>query len=364
MKIYRNLIKIVILLVLVYGSGCNSNAYLSSSGKAKNVILIIGDGMGLSHLYGAITVYAGDMNVERVKNIGIVKTYSYDNYITDSAASGTAMATGKKTRNGMLGLSPDSLRLKNLTEIAHRNNLSAGVVSTSAVTHATPASFVSHNISRNNYEEIALDFLKTQPDVFIGGGKNNFSKREDGKDLIQELKDQGYDVVLSLEELLEVNGSKKLAGLLADGHMPTIADGRGDMLAYAALKAIQTLQQNPKGFFLMIEGSQIDWAAHDHNTKYILEETIDLDRTLGVVLDYAENAGETLVLMTADHETGGMTLVGGDIEGRRLKASFSVGGHTGTPVPIYAFGPQSDEFTGIYDNTELFEKIMRILDLN
>lgn len=361
MKIYRNILKIAILLVLVYGTGCNSKAYLSSSGKAKNVILIIGDGMGLSHLYGAMTVSSRDLNVGRVQDIGIIKTNSYDNYITDSAASGTAMATGKKTRNGMIGLSPDSIRLMNLTEIAHRHDISAGVVSTSAVTHATPASFVSHNINRNYYEEIALDFLKTQPDVFIGGGKDDFSKRKDGRDLIQELKDEGYDVVLSVEELLEVNGSEKLAGLLADGHMPAISEGRGDMLSYAALKAIETLQQNPKGFFLMIEGSQIDWAAHDHNTKYIIEETLDLDRTLGVILDYAENVGETLVLMTADHETGGMTLIGGDIRKNSVSANYSVGGHTGSPVPIYAFGPQSDEFRGIYDNTELFKKMKNIL---
>lgn len=361
MKIYRKIITLSLVLVLVYSTGCNSNAYVNSSGKAKNVILIIGDGMGLSHLYGAMTVYSGNMNVERVKNIGLVKTHSYDNYVTDSAASGTAMATGKKTKNGMLGLSPDSLTVTNLIEIAHKNNVVAGVVSTSAVTHATPASFVAHNVSRNNYEEIALDFLKTQPDVFIGGGKDHFSKRNDGKNLIEELRSEGYDVVLSIEELLEVEGSTKLAGLLADVHLPTFAEGRGDMLAYSSLKAIEALQNNNKPFFLMIEGSQIDWAAHDHNTKYIAEETIDLDRTLGVVLDYAENAGETLVLLTADHETGGMTLVNGDLQKRNLSASYSVNGHTGTPVPIYAFGPQSYEFTGIYDNTELFKKIRKIL---
>lgn len=363
MKIYRKIITILLVAVAIYITGCNSNAYLSSSGRAKNVILIIGDGMGLSHLYGAMTVYSGNMSVENVKNIGLVKTHSYDNYVTDSAASGTAMATGKKTRNGMIGLTPDSLSVANLIEIAHRNKIVAGVVSTSAVTHATPASFVSHNINRNNYEEIALDFLKTQPDVFIGGGRNHFSNRRDGQDLIQELKSEGYDVVLSIEELLAVEGSTKLAGLLAEGHMPTYAEGREDMLAYSAIKAIETLQKNPKGFFLMIEGSQIDWAAHDHNTQYILEETIDLDRTLGVILDYAENVGETLVLMTADHETGGMTLVDGDLSKRNLSASYSVGGHTGTPVPIYAFGPQSDQFTGIYDNTDLFNKIKKILTL-
>jgi alkaline phosphatase len=365
MKYYKRIISTLFILALIYTSGCNSSAYLrESGGKAKNVILIIGDGMGLSHLYGAMTVYRGEMNIEKARNVGFVKTHSFDNYNTDSAASGTAMSTGKKTRNGMLGLTPDSLTVSNLIEIAHRNDVVAGVVSTSAVTHATPASFVSHNISRTNYEEIALDFLKTQPDVFIGGGRRYFSKRSDGKDLIKELRAEGYDVVLSLEELLEIEGSKKLAGLLAEEHMPKISDGRDNMLSYATIKAIEALQDNPKGFFLMIEASQIDWAAHNHDTKYIVEETIDLDRTLGVVLDYAERAGGTLVLVTADHETGGMTLVQGDTKTGSLTADFSVPGHTGTPVPIFAFGPSSMEFTGFMDNTDLFKKIRKILTNN
>lgn len=363
MRKYSKIISVFLLMVIINVTSCNSDAYLSSSGRAKNVILIIGDGMGLSHLYGSMTVHRGSMNIEKAKNIGLIKTHSANNYITDSAASGTAMATGKKTKNGMLGLNPDTIFVSNLVEIAHRNKLSAGVVSTSAVTHATPASFVAHNISRNNYEEIALDFVKTKPDVFIGGGKDHFMNRRDGKDLVAELRSEGYDVVLSVEELLEIEGSTKLAGLLADVHLPTIAEGRGDVLSYATLKALETLQQNQRGFFLMIEASQIDWAAHDHDTKYIVEETIDLDRTLGVVLDYAEQVGETLVLVTADHETGGMTLVGGSTKDGSVSASFSVGGHTGTPVPIYSFGPSSYQFTGIYDNTELFKKIKKILTL-
>ena len=355
---------VTLLLVLVFTAvGCGSGSYTAgSAGKPKNVILIIGDGMGMAQLYSAMTVRQGKMNIEKARYIGFSKTHSYDNYVTDSAAGGTAMATGKKTRNGIIGLSPDSLKLTNMTELAHRKGLSAGVVSTSAVTHATPASFVAHNISRNNYEEIALDFLKTRPEVFIGGGLDHFSNREDGEDLVLKLEEMGYQVLRTQEELLEADGDK-LAGLLAPEHLPTIAEGRGDLLAYSTLKALEALQKNPKGFFLMIEASQIDWAAHSHDTKYVVEETIDMDRTLGVVLDYAENLGETLVILTADHETGGMTLVTGDVESGAVGALYSVGGHTGIAVPVFAFGPSADEFTGFFENTDIFKKITRLLGL-
>lgn len=354
----------VVIGIMLMLSGCSSDSYLyRSDERAKNVILIIGDGMGLSHLYGAMSLHQGTMNVEKSRKIGFVKTHASDDYVTDSAASGTAMATGKKTRNGMIGLAPDSSLLTNLTEILHKKGRSSGVVSTSAVTHATPASFVSHNISRNNYFSIAEDFLVSQPDVFIGGGLKFFANRPDGRNLVDELVNNKYDVVYSIEELLEVN-SLKLAGLLADVHMPKIEEGRGDMLSYSAIKAIETLNKNTNGFFLMIEASQIDWAAHAHDTKYVVEETFDLDRTLGVVLDYATRIGETLVLVTADHETGGMTLVQGDVNKETLTAEYSVSGHTGIAVPIFAFGPASDSFTGFFDNTEIFEKIIRVMSLD
>ncbi|MEE4114998.1 MAG: alkaline phosphatase [Marinilabiliaceae bacterium] len=352
------------LLIFLILSGCSSDAYRhGSEEKVKNVVLIIGDGMGLAHLYSAMSLYQGTLNIESARNIGFVKTHSADNYATDSAASGTAMATGKKTRNGMIGLLPDSTVTENLTELLHKNERASGVVSTSAVTHATPASFVAHNINRNNYYEIAEDFLLTQPDVFIGGGLKYFNKRPDNRDLIKDLRKNRYNVVLSIEDLLEVN-SVKLAALLSEEHMPQISEGRGDMLSYGALKAIETLSKNRNGFFLMIEASQIDWAAHSHDTRYIIEETIDLDRTLGVVLDYARRLGNTLVIVTADHETGGMTIVKGDNNKESIVAEYSVGGHTGLAVPIYSFGPGASQFTGFLDNTEIFNRIVKVMALD
>lgn len=350
----------LILLALI---GCNRSSYITeSAGRPKNVIVIIGDGMGLAQLYSAMSVSKRDLNMSRSRFIGISRTQSDDNYTTDSAAGGTALSTGHKTRNGIIGMRSDSTIVHNLIELAHRKGLSGGVVSTSSITHATPASYVTHNISRNNYEEIAKGFLETKPEVFIGGGYNNFARRIDSVDMVKQLVDEGYTVVTSVEELIETDATM-LAGLLAPEHLPAISEGRGDMLSYAAIKAIETLNKNDKGFFLMIEASQIDWGAHENNTRYIVEEVLDMDRALGVVLDYAEKIGETLVIVTADHETGGMTLPTGDIDNLSVSASYTTTGHTGIAVPVFAFGPGAVEFTGVYQNTEIFDKIRSLLKL-
>lgn len=364
MKIFRTAIIVIIGFTIIAGQSCSRSTFPSdSSGQPKNVILIIGDGMGIAQLYAAMSVSKKSLNIESAKFIGFNRTHSYDDYTTDSAAGGTALATGVKTRNGIIGMRPDSINLTNMIELAHRKGLAGGVVSTSSVTHATPASFVAHNVSRNNYEEIATDYLKTMPEVFIGGGFNNFAKRQDGADYISELRVKGYSVVTSVEELLEVSDADRLAGLLAPGHMPTISEGRGDMLSYASLKAIETLSRNENGYFLMIESSQIDWGGHDNNTEYIVNEVLDLDRTLGVLLDYAEINGETLIVVTADHETGGMSLPYGDVRNRSVAAVYTSTGHTGIVVPVFAFGPGADEFSGFYDNTDLFKKIKTLLGL-
>ena len=334
-----------------------------SSGRPKNVILIIGDGMGITQVYAAMSVSKKSLHMESAKFIGFNKTYSYDSYTTDSGAGGTALAAGLKTRNGIIGMSHDSIPIPNIIELAHRKGLAGGVVSTSSVTHATPASFVAHNINRGNYEEIAKDFLKTKPEVFIGGGYDNFVNRSDGVNLLPELSEKGYTIATSMEELLEVSDVDRLAGLLAPGHMPAISEGRGDMLSYASIKAIETLMRYEKGFFLMIEASQIDWGGHDNDTEYIINEVIDLDRTLGVILDYAKVDGQTLIVITADHETGGMTLPRGNTRERTVSADYTTTGHTGIVVPVFAFGPGADEFGGFYENTDIFKKIKALLGL-
>lgn len=318
---------------------------------------MIGDGMGIPDVYAAMTVSDKPLNIERCNIIGLQKTFSSDNYITDSAAAGTALATGNKTKNGAIGMDSQGNRLKSILEIAEEHGRATGLVSTSSITHATPASFIAHQSSRSSYEDIAMDFLKTDIDVFIGGGFDHFARRGDKLNLIDSLKFRGYDVDTSMSMVIK-STSRKLAGLTAPVQNPYRLKGRGDMLPASSAKAIEILSKNKKGFFLMIEGSQIDWAGHANAADTLIDETLDFDKAIGVVLDFAKNDGHTLVVITADHETGGVTIVGGDRATHMVKLNFSTTDHTAVMVPVYAFGPGAGKFSGIYDNTDIFYKIL------
>ncbi|MBI5009703.1 MAG: alkaline phosphatase, partial [Bacteroidia bacterium] len=283
----RKLIRYIVFSLFVVFSGC-INDINSESGtllpRAKNIILFIGDGMGVPHLYAGMTKNGQTFNLEEFPYSGLCKTYSTDNYITDSGAGGTAIASGQKTNNGMIGVKPDGTPVSSITEVAHNYGLATGVVSTSAITHATPASFVAHNAGRGNYEEIANDFLNGTIDVFIGGGEDHFRKRKDGLDLTVKLKEQGFDVVYNMEDLKK-SQSSKLAGLLAKEHMQKASEGRQGMLSDMTKKAIETLGKNKKGFVLVVEASMIDWGSHENNLDYIVEEVIDMDQAIGTALE-------------------------------------------------------------------------------
>jgi len=323
----------------------------------KNIIFMIGDGMGLATVHATMTVSDRPLNLERCTHTGLQKTHSVDRYITDSAASGTALATGNKTKNGAIGVDPEGNILKSILEIAEEKGLSTGLVSTSAVTHATPAAFIAHNNSRVNYEAIALDFLKTDIDVFIGGGYDHFAIRSDSLNLIDSLIKKGYQVETSIDRILG-SDSNKLAGFTHPGQNPYRLDGRGNMLPTATGKAIEILSKNPLGFFLMIEGSQIDWAGHANSADTLISETLDFDEALGVALDFAARDGQTLVVVTADHETGGVTVLNGNMNTHEVQLSFSTKGHTGMMVPVFAYGPGAELFSGIYDNTDFLGKFL------
>ncbi len=328
----------------------------------KNIILFIGDGMGVAQLYAGMTVSNKPLFIEKFPYSGFSITYSSDNYITDSAAGGTAIACGKKTNNGMIGVLPDSSILLSIMYYAQRNGLSTGVVSTSAVTHATPASFVSHNSGRGNYEDIAKDFLNGTLDLFLGGGENHFRFRKDSIDLTTDLIEQGFSVVYTLDELNKTN-SKKIAGLLAKEHLPTVSEGRNDALEQMTKKAIETLSKNPNGYVLMIEGSMIDWGGHALDIDYVVSEMIDMDNAVGMALEYAGKDNNTLIVVTADHETGGLTLTGGSISDHNVSAKFSGTNHTAVMVPIFSFGPGAERFSGIHDNTFFFGEFMDLLNI-
>ncbi len=357
MKNTRNILMLFLLAASLISCYPLKEPAFQKNAKIKNVIFMIGDGMGLPHTYAAMSISENPLNIERCDITGLQKTFSANNYITDSGAAGTTLASGKKTNNGAIGVDDQGNKVKTLLEIAEDNGLATGLVSSSSLTHATPASFIAHQSSRGSYEEIASDFLKTDIDVFIGGGYDHFAVRADGVDLTDTLAARGYEIITSMEMIMK-SEALKLAGLIHPLQPPYRLKGRGDMLPAATGKAIEILGKNPKGFFLMVEGSQIDWAAHAHAADTLIDETLDFDRAVGVALDFAMQDGHTLVVITADHETGGVTITGGDRKLKTVKLSFSTTGHTAVMVPVYAYGPGSVKFTGIYDNTELFRKIL------
>lgn len=329
------------------------------SEKPKNVILLIGDGMGLPQLQAGLIANKGQLFIQNFKYTGLISTHSADNYITDSAAGGTAISSGVKTYNGAIGVDVNENPVKTILEDAEDKGLATGLVSTSSITHATPASFIAHQTSRNMYEEIAADFLKTDIDVFIGGGYKHFTEREDGRNLANELEQKGYVVEQDLNKIKK--GKKgKLAGFTAPEHNGRVAE-RGDMLPVSTKTAITVLSKNKKGFFLMVEGSQIDWGGHAGSTIYVVEEMLDFDQAIGEALEFASKDKETLVIVTADHETGGMAILEGNPETGMVKGEFTTGGHTGLMVPVFAYGPGAEEFIGFLDNTDINKKIKELI---
>ncbi|MBA4408192.1 MAG: alkaline phosphatase [Odoribacter sp.] len=320
---------------------------------------MIGDGMGTSQIFAGLTANGGHLFLDNFKHIGFSKTQSSNNYITDSGAGGTALSAGQKTYNGAIGVNTDTVAIKTILEMAEEKGLATGLVSTSAITHATPASYIAHQGSRGSYEDIAADFLKTDIDVFIGGGYKHFTERKDKRDLASELKQKGYQVLRDMDEIAEVK-SGKLAGLTADEHNEVVPKRKMD-LPLSTKTALHILDQNKKGFFIMIEGSQIDWGGHQKNTGYIVREMLDFDQAIGKALEFAANDRETLIIVTADHETGGFALVGGNMKTGMVKGAFPTGDHTATMVPVFAYGPGAENFTGIMENTDIAKKIMTLL---
>ncbi len=329
--------------------------------KIKNVILMIGDGMSLMHMYSAWTVNRGKLWLDNAQYTGLSKTYCANKLITDSGAGGTAIATGHKTNYHMVGVDPDGKPLETLTTLANKKGLSSGIAVTCRLWDATPADFCCHNIDRDAEAEITADYVNCGVDFVFGGGSKLFENRTDGRNLFQELKTKGYQIPRSWQELEQIKHGKVFC--VTDTVDTPLPAERGDLLARASLKAIDLLKQNSKGFFLMIEGSQLDDYGHSNDINLLMQETQDFDQTIGRIFEWAAKDRETLVIVTADHETGGLTLVDGDLNEGRIVCKFSTGGHSGVMVPVYAFGPGSENFSGIFENTEIFWKIKKLLNL-
>ena len=359
-----------VLASIILFSSCNQKKESNSKVLPKNVVLLIGDGTGLSQISSAFYYKKSAVNYARFPQIGLVKTSSSRQDITDSAASGTAFACGEKTYNGAIGVGDDKMDMINITELAAQSDVKIGLVATSSITHATPASFYAHAAHRDMEEEIASQMAHSNVDFFAGGGLEFFRDRQDGVNLIDDLSRENFAIdTLSLRPFDDIKKNTKQGYILANDGMPKVLESRGDFLSQATLQGIQFLHQNDAPFFLMSEGSQIDWAGHDNDVEYLITELIDFDDTIGKVLDFAERDGETLVIVTADHETGGFTLAGENYindEGKvyssysKLEPKFSTGGHSATLIPVFAYGPGSEVFGGVYENTEIFHKIIAL----
>jgi alkaline phosphatase len=327
---------------------------LNDDKKAKNVILMIGDGMGVNQFYALNKLNSGTY-INQLPMTAISRTSNIDKKTTDSAAGGTALSTGQKTKNKKIALDLNDNNLETILEIASKNGKATGLVATSSITHATPASFIAHRPLRSQYEDIALDISNSNVDVLIGGGKNNFDKREDGANLIEILVGKEFNMAYSIDEMNEVHDGK-LAAFLYEDHPPRYNE-RGDMLPLATKKALELLSKDEDGFFLMIEGSQIDWAAHENNMDYMLGETVDFDLAVGEVLKWAKNDGNTLVIVTADHETGAFMPL--NFDNKQVEYAFSSTNHSDSPVPVFAYGPASSEVRGVIENTQIFDLMLR-----
>ena len=326
--------------------------------KVKNIIFMIGDGMGLEQISAAWVCNGGKLNLDNFTNVGIQRTYSANKLVTDSAAAGTALATGHKTDNGMISMTPDTVAVKSLAEEAMEKGKRTGAAVTCRVNDATPAVFFSHSASRKNQEDIVEQMAGSGVYFLAGGGTKFWRDREDGKDISEDVKARGYSYVETKEDLMAVESGPVIA--LMDSYELKPSLDRGDILPASVTKALELLD-NRKGFFLMIEGSMIDDGGHDNKAGHTMEEIFDFDRTLGIVLEWAAKDGQTLVIVTADHATGGMTLLSGSIDEKRIRVNYSTTGHNGIALPVFAWGPHSEDFVGIYENTELSDRIRALI---
>lgn len=341
--------------------------------RAKNVILLLGDGMGLAHLQAAaMAAYGagGRLTAQRMPIVGIVQTWSASSLVTDSGAAATALATGYKTYNGALGVNPLGQPVESFFNTAKRYGKRTGLVATVSLTHATPAAFVANANMRTMEAAVAPQLIERDVNVLLGGGlsfflpashPSGYSWRRDERDVLSEALDRGYQLTFAPEELQTLQGERVL-GLFALTALPPAARGARPSIVEMTDKALERLSESPKGFCLMVEGSQIDWQSHLSDFEAMLWETLEFERAVDRCVAFAQADRETLVIVTADHETGGLALASRDNAG--ISAYWTAGQHTAISVPLYAYGPGCLQFAGTYENTDVAKKIATVLGLD
>lgn len=383
MKKYR--ISFVLLVAMAVLASCN----VEPASKPKNVIYLIGDGMGFGAVSSLLLSMEEETGFEKAPVIGLSETCSANNYVTDSPAGGTALATGTRTCNGFLGVGPDSVQLESLLKKAQKMGKKTGIVVNTTLTEATPGAFYAGVTSRKESYTIAKQFTESGVDVAIGAGLSAFINRPDSIDMTEVLINKGYDVYLDWKSVLE-SESKKFVGILDMGDVhrrnkksnatASAAEGQEVCLAArlaateenadttrfsepteylhkACTKALSVLEQEAEeGFFLMVESAIIDGYGHNNDSEGMIEEMQEFDKTLQALIAYVDAHPNTLLVVTADHETGGTGVAYKSHEVNEpagLHLNFSTKGHTGTVVPIFAYGAGAAEFRGIFQNREL-----------
>ena len=381
----NNIISMAVLAMFAFTSCCNEP-------QVKNVIYLIGDGMGFGAVSTLLLSEDEQTGFEMAPVIGIHETCSANNYVTDSAAGGTALATGTRTNNGYVGADPDGNQLTSVLRKAQTYGMKTGIVVNTTLTEATPGAFYGGVTSRKFVYDIAKQFTESQVDLAIGGGLDHFVGRPDSLDLTATLIEKGYDVYLNWENVLETE-SDKFVGILplydlhrreknngeasaAEGQEVCLAAQMASLnedasrehlseptvyLEKATAKALDVLSRNNKnGFFLMIESAIIDGYGHNNDGEGMVVEMQEFNRTLRQMIEYVNQHPETLLVVTADHETGGTGVYyNGHTPGNEgpLKLRFSTSGHTGTVVPIFAYGAGAENFAGVMKNTDVPKKI-------
>jgi alkaline phosphatase len=334
--------------------------YAGPKKPLKNIILLIGDGMGPTQVTGGLIANHGQLYMQQAQATGLSITCNQYGKITDSAASATAMATGHKTYNGALGIDSLGHTFRTIMWDAREHGKSTGLVAGCELTDATPAAFAITHPDRNQPEAIAAKYLAAPIDFMYAGGLKYFAHRQDGVDLLAQYRAQGYQVATTPAAAQALTSPKAIA-LLAETGPPRMPERTAAYMNLGVSKALDLLSRNKNGFFLMIEGSQIDDAGHFNNTTYNVQEVLDFDQQVGRAFAFAAANGETLVIVTADHETGGYSIIDGGMAEGQVTARFATNKHSAVMVPVFAYGNSSELFTGMYQNTEIYTRIRKAL---
>ena len=328
--------------------------------RPMNIILMIGDGTGLAQISAGYFANNEELTYANLKHMGWVTTKSADAFTTDSAASGTAYAGGYKTYNGAVGVDVKKRPQPNIPERVIKNGIISGVVSTDDLNGATPAAFFAHQPQRGMTDEIWADLPSSVLKYFAAGSQDVFEARPLET---QKAINKVFTVVNSLDDP-KIAAADRVGVLPPKVETGYIVKGRTDFLPRATRQAIDFLHQRAKdgkGFFLMVEGARIDKACHGNDFPSAVKELLDFDKAIAEAIKFADEDGNTLVVISADHETGGMVVLNGDPKKGNEEGLYVSTWHTATPVPIFAYGPHAQDFMGVQGNEQVAQKILKLL---